>query len=41
MLTEIDQALFKTNFWRRVDQTKLSSEQLAGKLVLTVTEPGA
>lgn len=28
VLTEIDQTLFKTNFWRRVDQTQLSSEQV-------------
>lgn len=28
VLKEIDQTLFKTNFWRRVDQTQLSSEQV-------------
>lgn len=28
VLKEIDQTLFKTTFWRRVDQTQLSSEQV-------------
>lgn len=28
MLAEIEQTLFKTNFWRRVDQTQLLSEQV-------------
>lgn len=28
VLTEIDQTLFKTNFWRRIDQTQLLSEQV-------------
>lgn len=28
VITEIEQILFKTNFWRRVDQTQLSSEQV-------------
>lgn len=28
VLEEIDQTVFKTNFWRNVDQTRLSSEQV-------------
>lgn len=28
VLTDIDQTAFKTNFWRKVDQTKLNAEQV-------------
>jgi Fic family protein len=28
VLTDIDQTVLKTNFWRRIDQTKLNSEQV-------------
>ncbi|GAD32643.1 Fic family protein [Photobacterium leiognathi] len=28
VLTEIDQTVFKTNYWRQIDQTKLTAEQV-------------